>query len=200
MTEVAKKAINEGQEELRDEILNSALNLFAQKGYFNTSVEDIKRASEVSTSKIYRYFKNKQAIDQALYNDLVQRMNDSLREIERTNNTAKDQIYAIIDFLFNLTEQAPDVMRFLLLSHHQEIIPDEKAKSSNSPFSKIIDVIDDGIKTGEILRINSTLVFGCFIGMVLRIIQLRLDGALEKSLDHYFHDVWSLVWNAIEAK
>ncbi len=184
----------------RDKILDSALTLFAAKGYSNTSIEDIKRTSNISTSRIYNQFRNKKTIAEALYTDLARRMNDSLREIDRTNATARDRMRAVVDLMFDLTEQAPDVMRFLLLSRHQDFCLDEELQGTLPPFNKIKDIIDAGIKTGEIRRIDSTLIDSCFQGAMTRTIELRLDGILKKPLDLYFNDVWSMVWNAVEAK
>ena len=86
------------KDEFRDQILDSALTLFAAKGYSNTSIEDIKRKSNISTSRIYSQFKNKQTIAKALYVDLAQRMQDSLREIDRANATVRDKMRAVVDF------------------------------------------------------------------------------------------------------
>ena len=184
----------------RDQILESALTLFAAKGYSSTSIEDIKRKSNISTSRIYSQFKNKQAIAKALYTDIAKRMNDSLQEIDRTNVAVRDKMRAVVDLMFDLTEQAPDVMRFLLLSRHQSYFVDEELQNFSPPFNRIKDIIDAGIKIGEIRRIDSALIDSCFQGVMARTIALRLDGTLEKPLDRYINDVWSMVWNAVEAK
>ena len=188
------------KDEFRDQILDSALTLFAAKGYSNTSIEDIKRKSNISTSRIYNQFKNKQTIAKTLYIDLAQRMQESLREIDRANTTVRDTMRAVVDLMFDLTEQAPNVMRFLLLSRHQDILLDEELQDSSAPFNKIKDIIDAGIKTGEIRRVDSALIDSCFQGVVARAIELRLDGTLEKPLARYFNDVWSMIWSAVEAK
>ncbi len=49
--------------EVQDEILLAALKLFAEKGYFNTSLIDIKEAAGLKTpATIYQHFKTKQMI------------------------------------------------------------------------------------------------------------------------------------------
>lgn len=185
-------------EDLRDKILNSALLLFAEKGYTLTSLEDIKQDSELSTSKIYRYFKNKPSIAKALYEDLMQRMVESIQEINRTNETAADRMYALVDLVFSLTEIAPDAMNFLLFSRQQEF-NNEDENVKESPFMDVIPIIENGIKAGEIRRIDPKLIYSCFLGIILNTIRLRLDGTLEKPLDLCTHDVWSLAWKSIEA-
>lgn len=65
----------------RDTVLNSALELFTHKGYFNTSMRDITRESQVSTGSIYHYFRDKEGVAAALYQSLLERMQSELQQI-----------------------------------------------------------------------------------------------------------------------
>ena len=46
----------------RDELLNTAIQLFAHKGFKGTSIRDIADAHDVSVSNIYHYFGNKEGL------------------------------------------------------------------------------------------------------------------------------------------
>ncbi len=50
----------------RQAILDAALNLFAEKGYFGTSLRDIAAAVGVRESAIYNYYPSKEALFEAL--------------------------------------------------------------------------------------------------------------------------------------
>lgn len=50
----------------RQAILDAALDLFAQKGYFGTSLRDVASAVGVRESALYNYFKSKDALFDAL--------------------------------------------------------------------------------------------------------------------------------------
>jgi AcrR family transcriptional regulator len=51
----------------KDAILTAALELFAERGYHGTSVGDIAQRANVGAGTIYRYFKDKVALVNALY-------------------------------------------------------------------------------------------------------------------------------------
>jgi AcrR family transcriptional regulator len=53
----------------RQEILDAALELFAEKGFFGTSMREIARAVGVRESAIYHHFANKDALLDALLQD-----------------------------------------------------------------------------------------------------------------------------------
>jgi AcrR family transcriptional regulator len=50
----------------RQAILDAALDLFAEKGYFGTSLRDVAAAVGVRESALYNYFRNKEALFDAL--------------------------------------------------------------------------------------------------------------------------------------
>lgn len=50
----------------RQAILDAALNLFADKGFFGTSLRDVAAAVGVRESALYNYFKSKEALFEAL--------------------------------------------------------------------------------------------------------------------------------------
>src|SRR5689334_22852873 len=50
----------------RQAILDAALELFADRGYFGTSLRDVAGAVGVRESALYNYFKNKEALFDAL--------------------------------------------------------------------------------------------------------------------------------------
>ena len=102
------------KEKARDDILRAALKLFTEKGYFNTSLADIAEASGAKTAAgIYKHFKNKQEIASALYEWIVNSLSISIDDIRRHNRKSSDQLREIVDLFFRLTDDAPEIMRFI---------------------------------------------------------------------------------------
>ncbi len=185
------------KKEPKDEILKAALKLFTQKGYFNTSVADIRREADVSTGTIYHYFKNKEAIADALYQDIVTSLNESLKEIKNRTKNSFERLRAVVELFFALTENASEVMGFIVLAHHQEFIPNEKPLSMSPPFLLLTEIMEEGIRSGELRRMDPIVANACFYGTLSRMIQLRLEDALEKPLDWYLLDTWTAIWKAL---
>jgi Bacterial regulatory proteins, tetR family. len=137
--------------EVQDEILLAALKLFVEKGYFNTSLIDIKEAVGIKTTgTIYQHFKTKQMIAAQLHANILDSLNISIDDIRRKNEKPSEQLRAIVDLLFRLTDDAPDVMRFLLILNVKEFLPEAKPLHETAAIIKIIRIIEAGIKAGEI--------------------------------------------------
>ncbi len=85
-------------------VLDSALTLFTERGYFSTSVHDIGRAAGVSIGSIYHHFGDKEGIAGALYSQLNSRMESLIGDICRRHESAHDQARELIARLFELTD------------------------------------------------------------------------------------------------
>ena len=187
--------------ETQDEILLAALKLFAEKGYFNTSLTDIKDAAGIkTTSGIYQHFKNKQTIASALYANIFDSLNISIDDIRRRNKKSSEQLREIVDLMFRLTTEAPDVVQFLLVLKIHEFLPEEKPLLETAPFSKIIKIIQAGIKAGEIRNMDPVLGYAFFFGIINQTLRLLLTGALDKKPEVYQSQTWLTAWNAIAKK
>ncbi|MGZ5027276.1 MAG: TetR/AcrR family transcriptional regulator [Methylobacter sp.] len=189
------------ESEVQDEILLAALKLFVEKGYFNTSLIDIKDAVGISSvGAIYQHFKTKQMIAAQLYANIVASLSASINEISYKNEKPCEQLRGIVDLLFKLTDEAPDVMRFLLITNITEFLPEAKPLHKTEAIIKIIRIIEAGIKVGEIRAITPQLGYAEFFGIIDNTLRLVLTGFLDRKADFYQSQAWLAAWNTIAKK
>ncbi len=189
------------ESEVQDQILLAALKLFAQKGYFNTSLIDIKEAAGIkNVGTISLHFKTKQTIAAQLHAAIFSSLNVSIDDIRRKNEKPSEQLRSIVDLLFKLTDEAPDVMRFLLILNVNEFLPEVKPLHESAPFIKIIRIIEAGIKDGEIRNITPQLGYAQFFGIIDNTLRLVLTGLLDRKADFYQSQAWLAAWNVIVKK
>jgi len=187
--------------EVQDEILLAALRLFVEKGYFNTSLIDIKEAAGLKdTGTIYQHFKTKQIIAAQLRANILDSLNISIDDIRRKNEKPSEQLRAIVDLLFKLTDEAPGVMRFLLILNVNEFLPEARPLHETAAIMKIIRIIDAGIKAGEIRNTTPQLGYAHFFGVIDNTLRLVLNGFLDRKADAYQSQAWLTAWNAIAKK
>jgi AcrR family transcriptional regulator len=183
----------------RDQVLATALRLFTEKGYFNTSVQDVVRESGVSTGSIYHHFKDKEGIAKALYDGLVSRMGAAFEAIESQYRTPGDRCRAVIEYLFEMTETEPEIMAFMLYAKHREFMPEEAPICSSRPFELMRNMVSDAVDSGELLPLDPLVAATAVFGGALRMINLRLDGILDKPLPTYLDEVWQCAWRSVAA-
>jgi len=185
----------------QDQVLQAALKLFAQKGYFNTSLTDIKDAVGLkTTSGIYQFFKTKQAIAETLRENILDSLSISIDDVRRRNRKASEQLREIVDLLFKLTDDAPEIIQFLLFVKTEDFIPGSTALLETPAFNKIKRIMQNGIKEGEIKALDPMLAYCYFFGIINQTLIMVLQGALPKSADSYESQVWMAAWGAIAKK
>lgn len=180
-----------------EQVLEAALTLFTERGYFNTSLPDIVKASSVSTGSIYHYFGDKEGIARNLYEKLIDRMETAFNKIEVEHVSTQDRCRAVIELLFRITEEEPKVMRYMLFSSHREFIPDLKPVCSSQPFVQMRKMVTDGMSTGEIREMKPIVAASAVFGGALRLIHLRLDGILDEPLPNYLDEIWQCAWKSV---
>ncbi len=183
----------------REQVLRTALRLFTEQGYFNTSVHDIARMAQVSIGSIYHHFKDKEGIAKALFEQLVTRMGAAFDAIEDAHKTAHDRCHAVVELLFRMTEADPAVMAYMLHAQHQEFMPGELPVCSSRPFTQMRAMATAGMDTGEMRRMDPLVAATCLFGGPIRMISLRLDGILKNPLPQYLDEVWSASWRSVTA-
>src|SRR6187200_1749305 len=84
----------------RQAILDAALDLFAEKGFFGTSLRDVATAVGVRESALYNYFPSKDALFEALL------LADQHSKVERLTSLAEERITDVRVFLEQLVLEA----------------------------------------------------------------------------------------------
>lgn len=88
----------------RDEILESAGKLFAERGFFKTTIQDIAKESEFAIATLYNFFKSKDELYSALMErkteDLFTRMKESVKESKGLKKIER-VVYAVLEHFEN---------------------------------------------------------------------------------------------------
>jgi AcrR family transcriptional regulator len=108
------KVSEEYKKQKREEILSYAEKLFAEKGFRDTTVDDIAHAAGVSKGALYVYFKSKEEIFLGLLDDAMEKMLEKLQLAE--NVSAEDKLRRLVDFVqrIKITDEMKQKAKFQL--------------------------------------------------------------------------------------
>ena len=190
-------AVQTKTQDKKQRILDVALRLFTQRGYFNTSVHDIQHEAQVSIGSIYHHFANKEAIAKELFDSTEEKMYTAITGIIANYSSSEERCKAIVFYLFDVTESNPEFMHYMLYAKHREFLPNEKPVCSSRPFSQMKEIIASGIATGEIRKIDVNVAATSVFGGPIRLIFLKLDNVLEQSLLDYLSESWECSWRSV---
>lgn len=102
----------------KDIILEAAEEVFADKGYYEASIEEIASRAEISVGSIYNLFTNKEA----LYLTLIERqVNDFLKYVTdcvAEGASAEEKLDCLLTAIFQYLEQHHAFFRLYVLTTH----------------------------------------------------------------------------------
>ena len=83
----------------KQKILDEALTLFSEKGYANVFVNDIAERVGIKAPSLYKHYKNKQAIFDAIIDEMSSKFEQQAQalSINGTNPTADAEVYRSMD-------------------------------------------------------------------------------------------------------
>jgi AcrR family transcriptional regulator len=132
----------------RDEILDTAERVFAERGYHETGIADIAAELGIGHGTFYRYFRNKHDIAATVLERVVARIAEAgLKEDPEASTTLDQyrmQTRRILERMFDLIDDAPVVMRFF---HAQSLVVD--SDRMNAAFDAYADFTARFLENGK---------------------------------------------------
>jgi AcrR family transcriptional regulator len=80
----------------RQEVLDVALRLFSKKGYHNVSMHEIAKEAEFAIGTLYKFFRNKEDLYQALILQLSDRFHGALKTVIRGDTEEMETLRAYV--------------------------------------------------------------------------------------------------------
>jgi len=133
--------------EKRNRILQAAIEVFSRKGFFNSKVSEIARASGVADGTIYLYFKNKDDLLISLFEEkMAELVLDVTRRIQAGQNSL-DKLKIFIDNHMGLLECEAGLIEVLQVELRQS----SKFLKDYTPvkFFEYLDILTGIIEEGK---------------------------------------------------
>lgn len=161
----------------RKKIISAATKLFSEKGYDETTMQDIMTLSGLSKGAIYHYFKSKQEILDYISNYEKELVSNYLRElVDNKELTAKEKIEKVINYL-SANETLPELTK----EKWAEKIPFALLNTLKNTLNVLAEYITKIIEQG-----NDNKEFNCIYpkeiaGVLVLLIDIWLDPAIVNS-------------------
>jgi AcrR family transcriptional regulator len=188
-----------GREEKKSLVVLTARRLFVELGYHNVSIPAIVKTSGVSTGAIYSYFPNKEALAATIHEQTLEDFHTRFLQRLEGREATCDKLRAFAEVVFELTEQEPELMEYLLFMRHGEFMQGCSPICFTRPFQLVQAILKEGVERGDILSDDFFVAGIAFTGVVLRAAELRLKCVLDKPLPEISAQLLDHAWKAIRA-
>lgn len=180
----------------KEKILDSAYELFCQKGYYKTTTNEIAKRAQVSIGSLYSYFEDKDTI----FFEILNRYHDDFQLTNIYNNQElfrqdyKKWLRELILILINRLEHTKELNRELkVLSYHNTkvatILEENRKKTMNATIGYYVQLIND-LKV-EDAEASITVMFDLISATVDRIVfrdnEIDSDRLISVTVDAVYY-------------
>jgi AcrR family transcriptional regulator len=182
----------------REAIVDAALELFVERGFFGTAVPEIAERAGVGAGTIYRYFESKEALVNAIYRQQKLHFAHEVIDDFPPSAPTREQFRLLWMRMAKFATEHTSAFIFLELHHHQRYLDDESRAVESRMLELFTAVVTRAQAKGDLKagspRLLMGLVMGAFVGVV------RSCGEVEQPLTEAD---WKLaeqcVWEAIRS-
>jgi AcrR family transcriptional regulator len=153
---------------MKERILAAAGALFAGQRFHKTRMDDIAHTAGVGKGTLYRYFRDKNVLYEALLLDASSRLLTQLDLAQHENMSPKECLVAMTDALIRFFDQEPHLFALILRSEAQALEPGDFPwqNTRQEAISRFIAILEKGsvLGTWQISDPSAAILF--FLGGV----------------------------------
>lgn len=181
-------------------IIDAALAVFGEKGYYNATMAEIAKAAGVSEATIYEYFGSKEDLLFAIPGEITRQAVEFLENMTPYIKGAANKIRAIVYGYYRLYRENPDYSSLVLLDlkHNRKFMETESYRSVRRAAGFILEAVREGMESGEFRNdIDPFLVRSMILGTIEHIFfRWHLTGRKEDVTD-FVDDLMELLTKGI---
>jgi TetR/AcrR family fatty acid metabolism transcriptional regulator len=152
-------------EDKRQQLLWAAVRVFARKGFHASRVGDIAEEAGVAHGLLYHYFKSKDQVLEAVFQENWSILVARIESVEETDEPAGDQIRHIAAIVLRTWLHLPEVVRVVIQEFGRSPELPERIGELTRPIEVLQRVIARGIERGEFRQeidpgFAATVVYG----------------------------------------
>jgi AcrR family transcriptional regulator len=181
--------------EIRERLFHASLDLFARKGFEETTVEDITEAADVGKGTFFNHFPSKDHILLAFAHMQLERLHEAVEEARHSNEPIAQFARALTERMTTEPARNPGIMRVFLLAFlsNSEVRQEMKQLHANvlDLHTQIVQIGQErGEIRGDLPATSIALVFRQLIFGTLLIWSLYGDDSLQSRLNAAFEILW----------
>ena len=145
--------------ERRSQILDAAMAVFSRLGFHTARMDDIAEEAGLSKGALYLYYKSKDAIIGAILSYMFASAMKSLRELQSSEGSVRDQILSYAQLLARESERmarlSPIAFEFYAVAGRQKVVR-QHLRDYLIQFREMLSaLVRRGIAQGEFRAVNA---------------------------------------------
>lgn len=191
------------KEEKKNNIIENALKLFSQKGFYNTTIPDIAKSMKMSVGNMYNYFSSKEELAKFAIKYSTNIIAKELRKVNNMEISSKEKIYLFTKMYFDNIRKSPEIIEYFLRVYlsNREVFKEgcEGFLCVGDFVTEVMILLDDGAQKKEFREQDFFTAFSMIMGSLGGFAFLYGENVLEKNIKHYSDGVAENIYRALKS-
>jgi len=189
------------KEARKDNLIDAALRVFAEKGYSDTTMTDIARKAGVSTPVLYEYFKTKEDLLFAIPEKFMEEPIRIMEYVAPYLRGAEAKIRGIVQGYLTVYDKNPLYASLVMLElkTNRKFLKAKAYGMVRKVAGGLLEVIEEGIKDGTFKEdTDAFLVRSMLLGTIEHLCIRKLLLGEPKNLPQYSDAIVNIVLDSIK--
>lgn len=157
------------KEDTEVKILESAREVFFQKGFSGARMADIAGHAGINKALLHYYYRSKEKLFDAVFKEALSRFIPKVMKILNMDLPLDMKIYKVVDFYSNMLLRNPDIPVFVLseLKQNPEVAADFVIREQKFNIDKFVKQVQEEVDKGTIHPIEPVQLFTNIISMTI---------------------------------
>jgi AcrR family transcriptional regulator len=183
----------------QEAILATALTLFTERGFFGTPTSLISKDAGVATGTLFFYFKTKEDLIDTLYRRVKSEAAQAMCKGIDKQKTAKAKLRRLGFNAVGWGIENPAKLKFMEQFAHSPFVSTSAQEEGMSHFLFLQDLVQEGIREGEIRDTDPPLLF-CMMASALNGLIARASATDDPAeREKIIEQGMDFVWNGMKA-
>ncbi len=162
----------------REAILQASLQIFAVNGFHGSPTSQISKLANVGTGTIYRYFENKDALIDALHEEIDARLKPLSNGLNE-NAPIRENVLEILRRVFQFLMENPNDFRFLEMYYNSPYGVAKNRSKDETCEKPIFILLQKGVEQQVIKDLPEEVLFSLCFGPLLMLVRDHFTGYFE---------------------
>jgi AcrR family transcriptional regulator len=166
-------------EKRQEKIIRAAQACFAEFGFANTTMEDIRLRSGASNGSIYHHFSSKEGLAAAIYVEIMTDYQRRILAALEDNPNAREGIQAVVTSHLDWVNENPEQAKYLMEMRHADFMAaaEDAIAEANQNFAMgFVKWIKPNLKNGSIRRVDPIMFISLVLGPCQEYVRNWLGG------------------------
>lgn len=144
LTVLAEK---KGSTDKREKIINAAISIFSEKGFYNSTVADVAHEAQVADGTIYLYFKNKDDLLISIFEHSMDVFIRAARKELKKLTNPKEKLREFVTLHLKLVQKNQDLAQVIQIELRQS--SKFMKEYANEKFFEYLNIVQEILEEGQ---------------------------------------------------